>query len=68
MLCVQIKDGWGWVLWNVAAWKEADVGPGKEADFVKERYVYILASDYFVNSNTNLVFRVHCRVYKSTNV
>lgn len=44
----EIKDGWGWVLWDVAAWKEADVGPGKDADFVKER--------------------VHCRVYKSTNV
>ncbi|KAF8606891.1 hypothetical protein BDV93DRAFT_593428 [Ceratobasidium sp. AG-I] len=35
----EIKDGWGWVLWDVPAWKEADVGPGKETDFVKERHV-----------------------------
>lgn len=44
----EIKEGWGWILWDVASWKEAEVGPGKETDFVKER--------------------VHCRVYKSTNV
>jgi len=44
----EIKDGWGWVLWDVASWKEAEVGPGKDGDFVKER--------------------VHCRVYKSTNL
>ncbi|KAG8740516.1 hypothetical protein FRC12_015980 [Ceratobasidium sp. 428] len=33
----EIKDGWGWTLWDVARWKEAEVGPGKEGDFVKER-------------------------------
>lgn len=36
---MQIKEGWGWILWDVASWKEAEVGPGKESDFVKERYV-----------------------------
>ena len=44
---MKIKDGWGWVLWDTVAWKEADVGPGKEADFVKERYVFILVSCLF---------------------
>ncbi|KAG9102881.1 hypothetical protein FRC07_010133 [Ceratobasidium sp. 392] len=33
----EIKDGWGWALWDVASWKETELGPGKEGDFVKER-------------------------------
>ncbi|KAG9078538.1 hypothetical protein FS749_009428, partial [Ceratobasidium sp. UAMH 11750] len=33
----EIKEGWGWVLWDIANWREAEVGPGKEGDFVKER-------------------------------
>ncbi|QRV77635.1 cell division control protein 25 [Ceratobasidium sp. AG-Ba] len=32
----EIKEGWGWILWDVTSWKEAEAGPGKDVDFVKE--------------------------------
>ncbi|CAE6460296.1 unnamed protein product [Rhizoctonia solani] len=41
----EIKEGWGWTLWDMTAWQETQ---GREGEFVKER--------------------VHCRVYKSTNL
>ncbi|KDN45426.1 hypothetical protein RSAG8_05013, partial [Rhizoctonia solani AG-8 WAC10335] len=41
----EIKDGWGWTLWDMTAWQETQ---GREGELVKER--------------------VHCRVYKSTNL
>ncbi|KAG8742513.1 hypothetical protein FRC10_001347 [Ceratobasidium sp. 414] len=47
----EIKEGWGWVLWDVAHWKEAEIGPGKEGDFVKERHVRSFAP--FVQHSTD---------------
>jgi hypothetical protein len=53
-------------LWDVASWKEAEVGPGKDGDFVKERCVDLI---FFYVLPYKLTFhRVHCRVYKSTNL